>query len=579
MIHLATSHFERLTASIDWSERALRKPREERIESIKQFIGSHYADGGSEKNVPVNFLKLAVDIYVRQLAARSPRVLISTKYPDLKPTAANLQLAVNQIPEEINLTLTLRRMVTEALFSIGIVKCGLHTVTEVLGEEYGRPFVDIVTLDDFVCDMSAKRLDLMQFYGNSYWVPYEKLMDSGYIKNKDREFLSPDEHKLTNEQGQERADSISIDEQAEMYRERIHLRDIWLPQEKVMLTYAVTSKRLLRDNEWEGPERGPYEIIGYTEVPSALLPLSPVSVWRDLHELANALFRKLAKQADSQKTVLGFQTQDDEDIGNFQKASDGDGIGYKGAQPITLQAGGVHSPTLAFYLQVRDLYSYFAGNLDSLGGLAAMSKTVGQDRLLNDAASAQMADMSSQTIATVRNIFRSLAWYEWHDPVGTRVLEKKIPGTELSIPIQWNAEAKQGGWELYDLDLDVFSMQDDSPGTKLSKLRDILNGIILPAVQFSSAAGGPIDMEALIRIVSKLSNMEELAEILPVLEVPPEMMTQGTPRQPVARSEKQSGQRQQSAGSTPQGNSQVLQQVLAGANPQQSEIAALPGGR
>lgn len=571
------TNFQKLTTSIDWSERALDKPRKERIVSIKQFVGSHFADGGSEKNVPVNFLKLAVDIYVRQLAARAPRVLINTKYPDLKPTAANLQLAINQIPEEIDLTLTLRRLVTEALFSIGVVKCGLHTVTEVLGEEYGRPFVDVVTLDDFVCDMSAKRLDLMQFYGNSYWVPYERFMDSNYVKKKDREFLSADDYSLTNEQGQERADGITIDEEATEYQKRIHLRDIWLPQENVMLTYAVTSKRLLSDQDWTGPERGPYEILGFTEVPSALLPLSPVSVWRDLHELANALFRKLARQADSQKTVLGFGNTDEEDISNFKKASDGDGIGYKGAKPEVLTAGGVHSPTLAFYLQVRDLYSYFSGNLDTLGGLSAQTDTVGQERLLNEASGAQMADMSSQTVKTVRNIFKSLAWYEWHDPVGTRVLEKKIPGTEISISVQWNSEAKQGGWELYDLDLDVFSMQDDSPSAKLRKLRDIMNEIILPAVPYSNLAGGPIDMEALVKIVSRLSNLEEITEIIPMIELPPELMSQGTPRSPAARSQKPTQQKSKSVGSTPQGNSQVLQQVLSGANPQVSEIASLPG--
>lgn len=576
--HVVThTGFNRLTDSIDWSIRQLERPRQERIESIRQFVGSHHSVGGADKNVPVNFLKLAVDIYVRQLAARAPRVLITTKFAELKPTAANLQLAVNQIPEEINLTLTLRRLVTEALFSMGIIKCGLHTVGEVLGITYGQPFADIVTLDDYFCDMSAKRMDLIQYCGNDYWLPYEKFMESGFVREGDRDSLSPDDHTTIGEQGQERADGIAVDGEAQEFEKRIRLRDVWLPQENVMLTYATSSKRLLYETEWEGPEGGPYLHLGYTDVPSGLLPLAPISAWRDLHELANVLFRKLGRQADSQKTCLGFSGNNEEDIQNFKNAKDGDGIFYNGPKPEKLQAGGVDGATLAFYLQVRDLYSYFAGNLDSLGGLAPMTETVGQDKLLGEAASAQLADMSAQTVVIVRDLFRTLAWYEWHDPVGTRTLEKKIPGTDLVVPVPWNAEARQGGFELFDLDLNVFSLQDDSPATKLQKFRAILNEFIAPLMPDIQAAGGQLDAQFIMRTVAKLSNMPEAGEMILWADQPPEQATRGMPRQPAAKSTQRPQVR--STGTTPRGNSQVLQQVLSGANPQSSEIARLPGAQ
>jgi hypothetical protein len=579
---LQFDHFQKLTDSIDWANRELEKPRRERISSIRQFVGSHYATNGSEKKVPVNFLKLAVDIYVRQLAARAPRVLISTKFPELKPTAANLQLAVNQIPEEIGLTATLRRLVTEALFSVGIVKTGLHTVGEVMGLPYGEPFVDVVTLDDWFCDMSAKRMDLIQYCGNDYWLPFEEFMDSGFVKRKDRGFLSPDEYSVVDEQGQESGEGISAGESADVYKDRIHLRDVWLPQERVMITYAVTKKRKINDADWEGPEKGPYSVLGYTDVPSNLLPLAPVAVWRDLHELANVVFRKLSNQADGQKSVLGFNSTDEEDIKAFQAAADGDGIPYHGGKPETLTAGGVNNTTLAFYLQVRDLYSYFAGNLDSLGGLAPLTETVGQDKLLSEAASSQLADMSSQTIEVVKGIFRSLAWYEWEDPVGTRTLEKKIPGTELSIPVEWNSEAKQGGFELYDLDLDVFSLVDDSPGTKLQKFAMVLERFVAPMMPDINAAGGNLDAQFILRTIAKWSNLPEVGEMIQWQDQLPQQSSEGTPRRALASSAKKTGEGRISSskqGATPRGNSQVLQQVLTGANPQQSQVANLPGGQ
>ena len=130
------SMLDDLTSSIDWSNRTLSYPRKQRVQSIRQFIGSNHLEGGFVKKVPVNFLKLAVDIYVRQLAARSPRVLVTTKHPELKSVAANLELAVNEIPEEVKLTDTLRRFVTEALFAIGILKCDIiNKRLSVLGAE------------------------------------------------------------------------------------------------------------------------------------------------------------------------------------------------------------------------------------------------------------------------------------------------------------------------------------------------------------------------------------------------------------------------------------------------------------
>src|SRR5208337_3159153 len=131
------------------------------------------------------------------------------------------------------------------------------------------------------------------------------------------------------------------DYSADQYRDRLWLRDVWLPKEQLLLTVGCNTNTLLKVVEWEGPECGPYYKLGYSDVPGNLLPLPPVALWRDLHELSNKLFRKLGNQAEGQKTVLGFTGGDEESVSNFQKASDGDGIRYTGAPPQRLTAGGV----------------------------------------------------------------------------------------------------------------------------------------------------------------------------------------------------------------------------------------------
>jgi len=520
---LSTREFENLTKSIDWSIKKVEKPRQERVDAIRQLVGIHYSDDGSERTVPVNMLKLAIQIYVRSLAARSPRALVTTKNPSLKSTAASLQLAVNEIPKEIQLTETLRRVVTEALFLLGVLKTGLHQVGTLLGHEYGEPFVDVVTPDDYFVDMSAQQRDQIQYEGNDYWLTQRELKKTGWLSKEELGRLEDGngavggiEESLVGNNGQERADAIGSGGGTSVpFRRRHRLRDVWLPQDGLLVTYAVETKKKLNELEWDGPKGGPYLSLGFSEVPGNLLPLAPVAVWRDLHDLSNAIFRKLGRQADDQKSVLGFGTTDEEGVTNFKNAKDGEGIRYTGGKAETLTAGGVDPRTLTFYMQCRDLFSYFAGNLDALGGLAPQTETLGQDKLLTEAAGAQLRDMQGQTIEMCRELFRRLAWYEWNDPVKERTLEKAIPGIpEMSIPVAWNRDSKQGDFDEFQLDIDVYSALDDSPSLKLQRLGYIMQSYVLPLMPEIQRQGGSLDVQRLLTTVATLADFDELKDIV-----------------------------------------------------------------
>jgi hypothetical protein len=294
----------------------------------------------------------------------------------------------------------------------------------------------------------------------------------------------------------------------------VWLRDVWLPKEGKMLTMGNMTKTLLRVVDWEGPATGPYKKLGYSDVPGNLMPLSPVSLWRDLHELSNKLLRKLGNQAESQKTVLGFSGGDDESVANFKGASDGEGIRYTGADPRPLTAGGVDPRTMAFYLQCRDMFSYFAGNIDSLGGLGKQTGTVGQDKMLGAAAGSQMRDMVDRTVDVIREIFRDLAFYEWNDPLSERMLEKPIPGTDMSIPVKWGKDSKKGKFDMYDLDIDVYSLQDNSPDVRLQKLDMIMKNYIIPLAPQIKEDGGSVDVQAIFKMVGKYANFPELEDVV-----------------------------------------------------------------
>ena len=126
------------------------------------------------------------------------------------------------------------------------------------------------------------------------------------------------------------------------------------------------------------------------------MPLSPVALWQDLNDLVNTLFRKLSKQAISRKTVAVFAGGSDEDARRFCGAADGDAIRGSGNDPREVSVGGIDQPNLAFAIQVRDLYSVLAGNLDSLGGLSPQSETATQDKN-SDIGSAHSSSLAEAT--------------------------------------------------------------------------------------------------------------------------------------------------------------------------------------
>ncbi len=566
---------KRLMTAVDWSVRQLTEPRRQRVDAIRQYVGSHYAKGGADRRVPTNLLELAVTIYVRNLAARAPQVMISTGVDALKPFAKNTEIALNQVPDEIGLASTLRRTVIEAIFGLGVCKVGLcSSGVALLGHDAGEPFVDLVSLDDYFLDMSAKSRSGIQFEGNDYWLDIDsaRAMYDGPAKD-----VEADDHTVSGDQGEERAEGVGVDEGADLYREKVWLRDVWLPGSNELLTYGVKSQKVYRVLPWDGPEHGPYYTLGYTDVPGNLLPLPPVALWIDLHELANSLFRKLARQAEAKKTIAAFSGGNDESVEALKRASDGEGVRYTGPKPEMLSVGGIDSPTLAFFLQSRDLFSYFAGNLDALGGLSPMTDTVGQDKLLTEAASARMDSMRSATTVFARDIFKALAWYEWTNPARRRVIQKPVEGTDIVLEREWSEETREGDFLDYNFDIDPYSMADDTPALRLQKIGQALERFVFPVLPMIQQQGGQLDFKRLLELVGKLGNVEELSELVVFGEPAQGEAPQGGSPEPTMKpaNTTRTYERVNRPGATRHGKDDAMSRLLMGGGVQDAEAAAI----
>ena len=570
----------KLHESIEWANQTLAKHRAERVDAIMSFCGSHYVKDGTCPATPVNLLELAVTIYIRLLAARAPKCLVSTDISALRPFAADMEVALNQIPGEIGLSGTLRRAVLEALFSFGVVKVGLGATNE-NGKIGDEPFVSIVQLDDYFCDMSARSWEEVQFEGNEYW------MDTAQIKDLYGVELGEDEYHGTSQDGQEQARSVTVAEHGTPLYPRVLLRDVYLVRENRMITYAVSTLTKLRDVPWDGPEGSPYIRLGFSEVPGNLLPLPPVAVWKDLHDLENALFRKIARQALDKKSVAAFPGGNDEDIARFKMAADGEAIRYNGPKPETLAAGGVDAPNLALAIQLKDVHSSIAGNLDSLGGLSPQANTATQEKLISEASSARIRAMSDATVDFAKAIFKRLAWYAWTDPVRERTIVKSasrhLPG--LAVTKKWTPETRDGDFLDYNFDIDVFSMQDDSPTTRMEKFLSVYERVVLPMLPQLQEQGAVIDLHAILEWVGRNSNLPELTDFVLFPDAPPDqrMPGGGSPRPEYVSTKApvthHTYERVNRPGATRHGRDAALMQTLLGGGAQPADMASLAPGR
>ena len=573
----------RLQNAIEYSRRKLQPYREKRLHAIRQFVGTHYTDNGATTRVPMNLLEMAVSIYRRAIAARRPQVLVRAKDRKKQATATQFESALNNLIKDIDLESTVQKWVTDAMFGMGIVKVGLTASgMDMSGFEHdpGQPFVDNVDFDDFVFDMTAKRWDQIQFAGNRYCCPHEAIVQSKMFgKNTDK--VQPSSYQKTNEFGEERIQQIGAGEGYfgdEYYSPIVELWDIWLPIENVIVTVqaddrgGISQSEPLRVVEWEGPEEGPFYKLGFGDVPGNLMPLAPTALLMDLHEMTNKVFRKVARQADRQKTITVVQSGHESDGERIVETNDGDTIRSDRPEATReVRYGGVDQPTLAYLIQLKDMFVYMGGNLDALGGLGKLTDTAQQEQLISKSASARIADMQEQATKAVKQITNALGRYLWYDPVAKPKVVTKIPDTNYEVSVEFGPEIREGEIVEYELDIAPYSMVDRSPAEKAKTLGQLMQQFVIPMAPALQQQGFKPDMGKFLEIMAKYSNTEELTEIVREMDQGEvEKMKQmsemgGQKERPLqAPNTTRTNVRQNVPGSTRQGRDEAMMQLLSG---------------
>ncbi len=586
MVEVGKIKLSRLKAAVSHSRRRLEPYRVRRVAALREYVGRNYSDQGAPDRVPVNFIELAINIYSRQLASSRPAVTIYTRQKQLQIFAKEFEYAVNHLLKELDFETTLRTATVDALFSVGIVKTGVCEPQNAIRGfllRAGQPFAETISLDDWVHDMNAQRMDECAFMGNRFRIPLKAVKESDLYINTDK--VVAVKRSRTNESGDPKAFSFSSESvyEADETYEYAELWELWLPQEQKIVTMAADETgqphTLIREVDYDGPTEGPYHFLSYSDVPGNTMPLPPVATLIDMHELSNTLFRKLGRQAERQKDIVGFRGSAEADAKALQNAADGEMIRMDDPDAMkTYKFGGIDQSTLGFMLQTKNLFTYLGGNLDALGGLAAQSDTVGQDKLLTQSASNRVSDMQARTVAFVKEVATAVAQYLFDDRMVKLELEKSVGKSgEYKVPFIYDGSKKEGEFVNYAVDVQPHSLQQSTPGMKLQALTQVMRGFIQPLLPNMQQQGLAVDARRLVDLLGEYTQLPELASLI--------VDAKGQPTPTQAEQAKQAGSapfkqtenvRVNKPGATQQGQDQMMSRLLlTGKGVQDSEAASI----
>jgi hypothetical protein len=506
---------KKLTGAVEWSRRQLRSFQEQRMTALRQFVGKHYGDGGSDEKVPINLVNIFTQIYTRKLAVKKLRTLVTTNKRQLSPHAAEYTLVMNRILEQIKPESALNTAGQEAMFLMGLVQVGMSN---------DQVFVDPILFDDILLDMSAKRWDAIGFIGHRFRPSLDWARDNPQFDKKVRSKLAPTALFQANdlsdsEETQSQRLAMSSAGQVQEYRDRVDLIQLFCPEDKVLVTYAAERPtQPLSVVPWKGPpnsELGPYRKLGFIDVPGNLIPLAPVQLGRDIHDVVNRLGNKVFRQAERQKTLLSVPRKDIKDGDRIVKAVDGEAIPVDDGKEIReISTGGANQTTLGMVTWLRQLASYTAGNADAVGGLAPSSDTVGQDTMLLQSAGSQVEDMQQAMMQFTSDVCSDVAFWTLTDPLIDITLSRPIPGTDMSFDTRFTPDSIAGDFNEYDFKVDPYSSVIRTPQQRLQTLLGLTERVILQMLPIMQQNGQTLDVEKLVKLIAQYADLPEFVEII-----------------------------------------------------------------
>jgi hypothetical protein len=527
--------------------------------TIKSAAGQYYARSeGQSMAMPLALSFNAARTLLPNLVLSFPRHVIETPFLAARQFAEDLSTMLSYQDRHMRIDDLYRRVIIDALHSLGIIKTGIAaggTVIEMEGEEGvteidpGDVYSERVSFFNFVADPDSREylFSDARFMGDIIRLPRQVLLDNDAYDHDMVEALSHPDHTLKREgaagMSQDRTDLAEND----VLEDIVEICELYIPSANAIVTVPGDFKKMdkfLRTTDYYGLKNktGPYTFLSLTmPVSDNPLPTPFFSVLFDLEQKANRMEAKIMAQAERQKDVTLYSPDAADEAALVRDAADGDIIASADPNNVQVKSfGGQQKPNEEHLSMLLSQYNMLAANIESLSGVNSAAKSATAANLLQQNASIGLSDMQNAVYMMAAQEARRRAWYAFNDPFLNKTIARRqmnpgkmvmapggvpqwvTPPTVQEIQVTLTPEAKTGDF----MDL-VFSIEPESMSRMDSKTR-LQNSMtfaqqILPAVaaaaQIFQGLGVPFDTVAFLMQMSKNLGITWLDQVVYAPEV------------------------------------------------------------
>lgn len=464
--------------------------RRARAMFIKAYVGQYYTkQHGITGDQPINLLFSAIRSIVPTIVSRSPRNSVTTDHLAFKEYAELQSLALDKIAQRVKLKSILRAWVVSAMFCLGIVKTGISANGNcVLVDNQlidpGDIYVSLVDLDDFVIDPLCKSIQESSFIGNRTSVPRQFLLDND-IYDHDLVMKLPSatilqgDHRATAELSRERGGVFEMKDLQDI----VNVVELWVSDADALVTIPdpreIVFDKYLGMTDYYGPKTGPYTFLSFTPpVEGNPMPVSPVSLYYDLHKAANRTFVKILDQAEDQKDIMLYRPSHTDVAQDILDARNGEAVATDdptGAKIVSF--GGQNKGNEQMLAQLQVWFNYMSGNPDQIAGVSSAAETATQANILQSNAMISVEDARDLLYDGTAEVSHNCAWYLHNDPMLNIVLARRKPGMETE-EITLTPEQRLGDVEDFVYKIRSKSMSRLDPAVRSKRMMEFMTNAV-----------------------------------------------------------------------------------------------------
>jgi hypothetical protein len=481
----------------------VQRYRKARSMFLREYTGQYYRDEqGMSGDEPINLIFQTVKTYVPNMITQNPITDVSTEYMVYKGYADMLGLATDKTVVDIKLKDSLRAWVVSAIFSFGIMKVSLAASDNMIVDgdhniDPGQVYAEVVDLDDFVFDPVCTDLRKSTFFGNRVRVPRQTLLDDPSYDKKLVMKLP-----VSKVSSSDRAESMTKRNTAvsETYtlQDYVDVVELWIPEANALVTISDPQQIILdgylRTVDYHGPSEGPYVFLNYSPpVPGNPLPVAPVSLWYDLHMIANRTFKRMMDQADRQKDILAYSPAFADEAQDILDAEDGDSVAVSDPNAAQVMSfGGANNQNEHMVNQMQMWFNYVAENPDQMAGNMSKAtkgskETATRTQAMQSNMSVGLGDAQNITTDATAEVTKRIAWYLHTDPLIELPLTKRTTGGEFQ-QIVLTPEQRQGDFLAYTFKIRAKSMVPTDPVTRARLMTEFATNIMPNVINAANIA-------------------------------------------------------------------------------------------